>query len=290
MSYAFNWEYNFDPTFPVHIFPFMVSGNRDKMHWHQYFEIGLCINGSGKFVYMNKEYNVQKGDVFLSNNYENHVAISEKNDTTEYVFIIFLPSFIADPNGRQLDMEYLSAFKYNPLEFENKIDYREPTAELLYDLIMDTLRIYQGNDIYKKLEIDINLRKILLVLERHYSNRDNGFKTGTELINIKIQKAIKYINSHFHEKITIDHMAQILQMSPSYFRHLFKEHTQVSFKTYITYLRLSQAKKLLLATNKSINEIILEVGYSNLYQFYTIFKKFVSMSPTEYRMQYRNDK
>ena len=81
-----NWSYDFLPGFPMHIFPFTVSGNRDSIHWHQYYEIGLCVNGRGKFVYMNKVYSVKKGDLFISNNFENHVAIGEDGEETEYIF------------------------------------------------------------------------------------------------------------------------------------------------------------------------------------------------------------
>lgn len=56
-----NWVYNFDPNFPVHIFPFMVVGNRDSLHWHDYVEIGLCTSGEGYFIYMNKSYTVNQG-------------------------------------------------------------------------------------------------------------------------------------------------------------------------------------------------------------------------------------
>lgn len=97
-----NWSYDFLPGFPMHIFPFTVSGNRDSIHWHQYYEIGLCVNGRGKFVYMNKVYSVKKGDLFISNNFENHVAIGEDGEETEYIFLIFLPEFIAHPHGRQM--------------------------------------------------------------------------------------------------------------------------------------------------------------------------------------------
>lgn len=56
---GFNWEFDFDPEFPIHVYHMTVDGNRDPMHWHQYFEIGLCIGGSGKFIFMNKEYSVK---------------------------------------------------------------------------------------------------------------------------------------------------------------------------------------------------------------------------------------
>ena len=61
---SFNWEYEFDPVFPIYIFPYTVVGSRDSMHWHRYHEIGLCTGGSGKFVYLNKVYPIRPGGHF----------------------------------------------------------------------------------------------------------------------------------------------------------------------------------------------------------------------------------
>lgn len=286
---GFNWEFDFDPTFPIYVYHMTVDGNRDPMHWHQYFEIGLCIEGSGKFIFMNKEYSVKKGDVFLANNFENHVAISENGEKTEYIFVFFMPSLIADPNGKQLDLQFLLPFQYHPLDFANKVSRDTPAAKKIYFLIQEIYDFYRKENAgpFDRLEIDIRLRQVLLELLNHYWG-NGDFKTGDSIMNLSVQKAIKYMNLHFGENITIAQVADHIGINSSYFRHLFKEHTQITFKTYLTYLRISQAKKLLLATDKSINDIILEVGYNNAYQFYEVFKNLVKMSPAEYRRQYRN--
>jgi len=286
--YAYNWAYDFDPVFPVHVFKFLVEGNRDKMHWHEYFEIGLCIDGKGKFIYINKEYPVEEGDVFCTNNFENHVAITEEGQYSEYIFLIFQPSLIADPNGRQVYLEYLMPFQYNPLEFQNKINKGQHASKELHSLIWKAYDIYTKRDKFYKLELDICLRQILLEISEHYFLATDERFSNQNIMNKKIQMAVQYMNTHFGDKLTIKKMAEYLGTSPSYFRHLFKNNTQISFKTYITRLRMSQAKKLLLATSKNVDEIIAEVGYSNCNQFYKTFKNFMSMTPAEYRKQYRN--
>lgn len=285
--YAYHWSYDFDLNFPVHVFPFSVEGDRDKLHWHEYFEIGLCLSGSGKFIYMNKEYPVEAGDIFCTNNFENHVAITESGRSSEYVFLIFQPSLIADPNGRQVYLEYLIPFQYNPLEFQNRIGKDQEAAKELRELILSALDIYTEKNKFYKLELDICLRQILLGISRHYLTIREGTFAGQNVMDEKIQAAIQYMNTHFRDKITTDKIAGDLGLSPSYFRHLFKHNTQISFKTYITHLRMSHAKKLLLATSKSVDEIVIEVGYSNGNQFYKVFKRFTSMTPAEYRKQYR---
>lgn len=291
---GFNWLFNFDPEFPMHIFPFTVTGNRDGIHWHRYYEIGLCTKGRGEFVYLNKVYKVKEGDLFVSNNFESHVAVSKEGEETEYIFLIFLPEFIADSRNRRFDLTYLSFLKYNPFCFVNRIDADLPEAKRLYELFTHTLEVYESDkgDAFRLMELDILVRRILLELSRHYANSsggDGGDAEGDGFMHIKIQKAVKYINIHYRENITTQAMADMLELNPSYFRHLFKRSMHVPFKSYITFLRLSQAQKMLLAGNKSIGEIIYEAGCNNAHQFYTVFRKATGMTPAEFRRQYRSD-
>lgn len=284
---SFNWVYDFDPSLPIYVFSYEVQGNRDKLHWHDYYEIGLCVEGSGKFIYLNKEYPVNKGDVFLTNNFENHVAITEADTYSRYLFFIFLPSFIADPQGRQLDLEYLFPFHYNPLYFENRLPAHTPAAQKIAALIQEAYVLYEEKGAFHRIALDIKLREILLEFSRHYASKQSHHLDGQGYINASIQKAIRYINLHFNERLSIQDIAETLDMSPSYFRHLFTQSVRISVKQYITHLRMTQAKKLLLATDRPVSEIIDEVGYNNITHFYRTFFKYVHMTPADYRKHYR---
>ena len=162
----FNWEFDFDPAFPIHLFPYTVVGNRDSMHWHRYHEIGLCTSGNGKFLYLNKVYPAHPGDIFISNNYESHVAISEAGDETKYIFLIFLPSIISAPSGQSVDAQYLRFLQYNPLHFENRIPAEDPAAGQIGELIRQAHAVYHQKSDFSQMELDILLRQILLALSR----------------------------------------------------------------------------------------------------------------------------
>ena len=75
-------------------------------------------------------------------------------------------------------------------------------------------------------------------------------------------------------------------MSPSRVRHVFKEVTGVGFKEYVTQLRVTEAKRLLVSTDLSVAEVAQAVSYTNLSQFYKVFDRTTSMSPAEYRRYY----
>ncbi len=284
---ATNWVYNFDKEFPVHIFPFTVSGSRDNMHWHDYVEIGVCTKGGGYFIYMNKEYNVSEGDIFISNNNESHVAITDEGEEAEYVFLIFLPEFIAHPHGREFDLNYLSVFNYEALSFVNKIDHTDAFAERIKASMIELLSIYSGNMPFRKMKIDIIVRQILLELSLYYSSSSKETHSAENPVHPKIAAAIEYINNHYNEPISADIVATNVDLNPSYFRHLFKASTHLTFKTYVTHLRLSKVRSLLLSTDTAVTEIISSAGFSNASQFYKTFTSFSRMTPSQFRKYYK---
>lgn len=275
-----NWDWDFDPSFPVHFFDFTVKGNRDHMHWHRYYEIGLCTKGTGRFFYHTKQYSVTPGDIFISNNYESHVAVSDSNSETQYIFMILLPNFVDSVISPRLSMLYTNAFMYNPINFTNCIPHTSQAAQIIADLIFRGLDVCTKQSAGYEMELDIIVRSILYQIWQYYRQSI----TDTRLkINPHIQSAQQYIINNYNRNLSIDEVAAHVNLNPSYFRHLFKDVLNVSFKEYITDLRLSHARKLLLDTNMNINRVIEEIGYTNISQFYRVFHQHYGMTPAEYR-------
>jgi YesN/AraC family two-component response regulator len=102
----------------------------------------------------------------------------------------------------------------------------------------------------------------------------------------QIRPVLAYVDRHCRESITLDDVADIVHVSPSRVRHVFKDVTGVSFKEYVTQVRVAEAKRLLLGTELSVAEIASAVSYTNLHQFYKVFYRSCSMSPGEYRRYY----
>ena len=87
-----------------------------------------------------------------------------------------------------------------------------------------------------------------------------------------LQKALKYIDAHLHEKILLDDLALHTARSKSSFCHLFFEKMQVSPKQYILQKKLAMAQKLL---DEGIphTEVAIRLGYTNYSNFYRLYKK-----------------
>ncbi|WP_066174909.1 response regulator [Bacillus marinisedimentorum] len=102
--------------------------------------------------------------------------------------------------------------------------------------------------------------------------------------NVLIQ-AKEYILEHFRQPVTLEEVADHIDMNPFYVSKTFKERFGLSFIDYVTDLRINEARKLMLDTRKSLKEICFEVGYKDPNYFSRVFKKKVGQSPREYRGQ-----
>ena len=101
--------------------------------------------------------------------------------------------------------------------------------------------------------------------------------------NYHIVKAEEYIHTHFKEPITLETLAQHLNLNKSYLCTIFKKATKDSFCNYMSKVRIEESKRLLLNTNASMIDIALSVGFNSASYFNTIFKKVEGMTPLEYR-------
>lgn len=98
-----------------------------------------------------------------------------------------------------------------------------------------------------------------------------------------VKKVVQYIDGNYDKEIALKCIAGLLNMNAVYLGQLFKTETGLMFSVYLNQKRVEEAKKLLLATKLNVADIGVKVGYSNNNHFFSVFKKFVGISPTEYR-------
>lgn len=106
---------------------------------------------------------------------------------------------------------------------------------------------------------------------------------GTVCYSKVISQAVGIIEMEYNTDLSLSSLAERLSVSTPYLSSLFKEEVGQNFKEYLTAVKLSKARSLLITTSESINEIAEKVGYNNAKQFSAIFKKYVGSTPAEYR-------
>lgn len=147
---------------------------------------------------------------------------------------------------------------------------------------------YILNDMYiqkiereeKKDAIDVLVHTMLV----DYCTRigqSNVKKTANPTIN----RAIDYVNEHLREKLNTGNIAKALHISSNYLSSRFKNETNMNFTYYISMMKIEEAKRLLIRTDKTLSEISNFLSFSSQSYFQNVFKDIAGMTPLEYRNQ-----
>lgn len=99
----------------------------------------------------------------------------------------------------------------------------------------------------------------------------------------RIELAKQYIHKHYKENITLNDVAEHVELNPSYFSNFFKTEMGINFSEYLLDTRINTAKTLLKDPKIKVYEIGSMVGYEDAVSFGRAFKKKIGMSPKEYR-------
>lgn len=101
----------------------------------------------------------------------------------------------------------------------------------------------------------------------------------------KIDRAKQYISQNYQQPLTLEEVADIIELSPNYFSQLFHEETGYTFSDYVTEVRMQKAKELLRKNDKTLKEISILIGYRDPNYFSRVFKKQIGISPKQYQNQ-----
>ncbi|NOU69376.1 response regulator [Paenibacillus sp. LMG 31461] len=114
---------------------------------------------------------------------------------------------------------------------------------------------------------------------------------GTEIAFLRIQQNFgiidqieQYVNSHFHENMTLKDVAAKFYMNHAYLGQLFRRKKEIHFNEYLHQVRIEEAKRLLRLTDLKIAEVAKKVGYNDPAYFSGKFEKHVGFTPTAYKL------
>jgi AraC family transcriptional regulator len=99
----------------------------------------------------------------------------------------------------------------------------------------------------------------------------------------QLRKAEDYVAAHLSEEIPIEALAELVELSPSHFAHVFKETTGMPPLQFITRQRITRAQQLIRETSRSLIDVGLEVGYNSPSHFAQVFRRVVGVTPTQFR-------
>jgi transcriptional regulator GlxA family with amidase domain len=104
-----------------------------------------------------------------------------------------------------------------------------------------------------------------------------------------IKQAQAYIEKNLHEKISVEYLSSKFAVGRRHFDRRFIKATGNTPVEYSQRVKIESAKKAFETTRKNVNEVMYEVGYSDVKAFREVFRKITGMSPLDYRNKYNKE-
>lgn len=254
-------------SFAKHALYYLYSGGRyilsdiyetQRDYFGQFLFIHI-LRGKIEVHYKNYEFVAKENSFIFLNCHEPHLYKALEN--TEYHWIHF--------KGNAIQMYYDRLFEKRGCVFSLENNWQ------ISNHLNRIIGMMEDESVDEH-ETSVLIHQILYELEKTSNRVDHSFEET-------IKQAITYIEKHCSDKITLDDLANHVNLSPYHFSRLFKSQTNFAPHQYLLNYRVNNAKRLLFDSNLSINEIALKCGFNSVSHFTTTFKNQTNFSPKKYR-------
>lgn len=223
---------------------------------------------------------------------------------TPYSQEIAVLNCIKEGNAARLE----STYKALPqIIYGNMSNSHSPLRQLFYGSIANTTLVtryaieggleeeaaFTLSDVYiRQMENCRTLYELNILNEKmavDFTERVAEAKSSKQPVYTKqISKCIDYILGNIHTKITLDTLAEEVNLTPKYLSYLFRKETGQTLSSFIEEKKINEAKNLLIYSQYSCSHISQYLSFYSQSYFISIFKKRVGMTPREYRESHSN--
>ena len=234
---------------------------------HPALELTYVDQGTMHSVTDGQELILEQGDMVLYGANQWHMQYADMDVAPRYVTLSFE---VQDGN-----LDALLNRKFRP-------------SQAGVTLIQQMIREQERMDAYSIDMIAAQLTQLLLLLLRHQEPvsklmASNSLNSENEIIC----RAQQYISTHIREKLSVPHVARMVDVSPSYMTALFHKNLQISPGEYIRRIKIQESKQMIREGNMNFTEIAAALHYSTVHHFSRQFKDKVGFTPTEYAKSVR---
>ncbi|MBP2058307.1 AraC-like DNA-binding protein [Lactobacillus colini] len=253
----------------------ILTDNYDHLtpSWHDTYEIFYLINGTAILQVEGASFELKTGNLVTINPYESHSIIRIMGE----LLVISFPLFYLKNAGIE-KLEYriqrsIDISREDELSLKEALNYISANINKLENVSVKTTYVGLGYVLIGQL-ISKYSYKIDLVQLNSLSRRFDYIKV-----------ALDYIQTHYAEEINIATLSSLLNLSSSYFSHIFKSTTGETPVANIEKVRLAHAKQLILETNLEMWQIANKTGFASLKAMNRAFKKYYDTTAYQWKKQ-----
>lgn len=261
----------------------------DILHEHNYFEINYVYRGSLTQIISNEARLMNEGDFCIISPFTQHSVLAAKDSLVlsiqlrKTTFDAIFGSFLAKT-------DLLAIFFKNTLYETNQSNYlyfHTDNNDNIKMLIQNIVREANTDDNYSSTCCNGYVQILFSTLLRKYGKSAlyYGFNEQ-DSIDTDFTFILEYITQHYRT-VTLDELSEFSHYSKPYLSSLFKKNMNQTFVNVLRNIKMRHALDFLANTEKTIEEIGIEVGYNSTDHFSRSFKQYNHCSPSEFRKKIR---
>lgn len=261
--------------FPIELYYVDSSYPRYQMplHWHLEYELILVLSGRFHLSIDGEQYLLEAGDSAWISDGAIHGGEPEN---CVYECVVFdLAALLRDtPLCTKSAKEFLT----HSSSYTGKLEKGSTNAQLA-DKIFETMEKEQNG--YEWTTVGLLWQLMGNMLKSH-ANISLNYNQSRQQIS-KLKAVLAYIRDNYEAQITLEELADIAEMSPRYFCRAFSAMTGKTPIAYLNYYRIECAGEFLKLTDKTVTEIAISCGFNDMSYFSKQFKRYKSITPSQYR-------
>lgn len=241
-------------------------------HWHKGLEVNYVVEGPTDYMVDGISRPFGKGDICIINSGSIH-SINKH---------ITLLDGAIDAFTVIIDYEFLRLLvpDYDNITFTLKEEGKAALRECMDRLLECYLK---SDSHYRDIALTGIVYELVFLLCENCKEEKSPVEIKSQRHIQQIYRIMDDVKEHYQEQVTQAEVAARLGFSREHFSRFFKQYTGITYLEYLTRYRIDKAKQLLEATNLTEIEIALDSGFSSVKQMSSAFKKYLSMTPSQFR-------
>jgi AraC family transcriptional regulator len=217
---------------------------------------------------------VQKGDTILVPAGQPSYWCGDEGDICSPLHICLKPELIE---------QVAEASEINTERFDLVNCFGQQDLQL-HQVAMLLLAELRSDGMMGRLYVESLTQVLVIHLLRHYSTvKPTITSENRSLSHVQLQQAVNYIHTHLEQDLSLAQIAEVINISPTYFASLFKRATGTSPHQYVIQQRVERAKLMLSKTDLAIADIAFQVGFSSQSHLTQQFKRLTGITPKQAR-------